>query len=266
MHLDTPTSGPPYHPCSRPEQGTLVNDRTVSICYFADGLHAYDTSRALVAVDVIRATTTAVTAIAVGRECHLAPTLQAAFDAASRLPNALLVGELGGAMPLGFDFTNSPGRLPARSDVKRPLVLLSSSGTPLMCAIRHSHPAYLACLRNYSATIAHLANNHDAVTLIGAGTHGDFREEDQMCCAWIADGLMQSGFAPENDITRRLAERWRGAPRDAFLMSPSVAYLRRSGQLRDLDFILNHFDDVSTPFKVRANGHTTLAVATGRER
>src|SRR5262245_66168061 len=129
MHLDTPTSGPPYHPCSRPEQGTLVNDRTVSICCFADGQHAYDTSRALVAVDVIRATTTAVTAISMGRECHLAPTLHAAFDKASRLSNALLAGELGGDMPPGFDITNSPAELALRSDVSRPLVLLSSTGT-----------------------------------------------------------------------------------------------------------------------------------------
>ena len=84
-----------------------------------------------------------------------------------------------------------------------------------------------------------------------------------MCCAWIAEGLMQSGFAPEDDMTLRLVERWRGASRDAFLMSRSVAYLQRSGQLRDLDFILSHFDDVDTPGKVSANEDTTLAVATG---
>ena len=239
--------------------------KTVSIRCFTDGASECAADRALVAVDVIRATTTAVTAIWMGRECHVVPTLKAAFDTASRLPNALLTGELDGEMPPGFELTNSPAQLAIRSDVSRPLVLLSSSGTRLMCGISHRDAAYLACFRNYRATIDHLANNHDAVTLIGAGTHGDFREEDQMCCAWIADGLMQSGFAPENDITRRLAERWRGAPRDAFLMSPSVAYLRRSGQLRDLDFILNHFDDVSTPGKVRANGHTTLAIATGGE-
>ena len=239
--------------------------RTVAIRCFTDGASQCAADGALVAVDVIRATTTAVTAIWMGRECHVVPTLQAAFDTASRLPNALLTGELGGEMPPGFELTNSPAQLAVRSDVSRPLVLLSSSGTRLMCGIRHSDAAYLACFRNYGATIDHLANNHDAVTLIGAGTHGDFREEDQMCCAWIADGLMQSGFAPEDDSTLRLAEQWRGAPRDAFLMSRSVAYLRRSGQLRDLDFILNHFDDVYTPSKVRAKGDTTLAVATGCE-
>jgi 2-phosphosulfolactate phosphatase len=240
-----------------------VRRETVSIRCFADGLHEYAGDRALVAVDVIRATTTAVTAISTGRECHVVPTLQAAFDTASRLPNALLAGEQGGDMPAGFDLTNSPAQLAARSDVSRPLVLLSSTGTRLMCEVRHSDSAYLACFRNYSATIDCLANNHDAVTLIGAGTRGDFREEDQMCCAWIADGLIQSGFAPEDDMTLRLVQRWRAAPHDAFLTSRSVAYLRRSGQLRDLDFILSHFDDVDTPGRISANGDTTHAVATG---
>src|SRR5262245_35228383 len=191
--------------------------KTVSICCFADGSYEYAAGRAVVAIDVIRATTTAVTAICMGWKCHVVPTLEAAFDTASRLPNALLTGEVGGEMPAGFELTNSPAQLAARSDVSRPLVLLSSTGTRLMCRIRHSESAYLACFRNYSATIDHLANNHDAVTLIGAGTRGDFREEDQMCCAWIADGLMQSGFAPEDDVTLHLAQRWRGASRDAFL-------------------------------------------------
>ena len=240
-----------------------MKGKTVSICCFADGSYEYASDRALVAVDVIRATTTAVTAISTGRECHLVPTLQAAFDAASRLPNALLTGEQGGETPAGFELTNSPSQLAVRTDTSRPLVLLSSTGTRLMCAIGHSNSAYLACFRNYSATIDHLAGHHETVTLIGAGTRGDFREEDQMCCAWIADGLMQSGFTPEDDVTLRLAKRWRGAPHDAFHMSKSVAYLRRSGQLRDLDFIQSHFDDVQTPGKVSANGDTTLAVATG---
>jgi 2-phosphosulfolactate phosphatase len=239
-----------------------VKRKTVSICCFADGSYAYAAGRALVAVDVIRATTTAVTAIRMGWECHLVPTLQAAFDTASRLPNALLTGEVAGEMPAGFELTNSPAQLATRSDVSRPLVLLSSTGTRLMCGIRHSDSAYLACFRNYSATTDHLANNHEAVTLIGAGTQGNFREEDQMCCAWIADGLIQSGFVPEDDTTLRLVQRWRGAPRNAFLMSQSVAYLQRSGQMRDLDFILSHFDDVDTPGKVSANGETALAVAT----
>jgi hypothetical protein len=83
-----------------------------------------------------------------------------------------------------------------------------------------------------------------------------------MCCAWIAAGLIESGFAPEDGVTLHLAERWRAAPHDAFLKSQSVAYLQKTGQLRDLDFILSHFDDVATPSKVSANEGTTRALAT----
>ena len=62
-------------------------------------------------------------------------------------------------------------------------------------------------------------------------------------------------------MTLNLVDRWRASSRDAFLTSRSVAYLQRSGQLHDLDFILDHFDDVDTPGKVMANEVTALAVA-----
>jgi 2-phosphosulfolactate phosphatase len=239
----------------------FVKLKKVSIRFFADELSNYMGADALVAVDVIRATTTAVTAISMGRDCHVVPHLQAAFDVASRLPNALLAGELGGDMPVGFELTNSPAQLAIRAVVWRPLVLLSSAGTRLMYQIRNSDSAYIACFRNYSATIDCLAKNHDQVTVIGAGTRGEFREEDQMCCAWIADGLIESGFAPGDETTLQLVERWHGAPREAFLMSSSVDYLRRSSQLDDLHFILSHFDDVDIAGKVTPDGIAALAVA-----
>lgn len=237
-----------------------MKNKTVSICCFTDGFQEFADTSALVAIDVIRATTTAITAVAMGRECHVAPTLEEAVETASRLPNALLAGELGGDLPAGFEITNSPAHLATLSDITRPLVLLSSTGTRLMHEIRDSDSAYIACFRNYSATIECLADNHDSVVLIGAGTRGEFREEDQMCCAWIADGLVDSGFVPDDVRTLCLVEQWRGASRDAFLMSRSVDYLRRSGQLRDLDFILSHFDDVDFACKVSANQVTSLAI------
>ena len=224
-------------------------------------MQVYAVDAALVAVDVIRATTTAVTAVSMGRKCHLAPTLHAALETATRIPKALLAGELGGDMPDGFDLTNSPAQLARRPDISRPLVLLSSTGTRLMYEIRHRKSAYVACFRNYSATITHLAQNHNNVVLIGAGTRGEFREEDQMCCAWIANGLMAAGFIPEDAETQMFVDRWRHAPRNGFLMSRSVDYLRRSDQLRDLDFILEHFDDVFTACGLSEDIETSLAVA-----
>jgi 2-phosphosulfolactate phosphatase len=238
-----------------------MKTKSVSICCFTAGMQLYAVDAAFVAVDVIRATTTAITAVSLGRKCHLAPTLPAALETATRLPKALLAGELGGDMPVGFDLTNSPAQLAIRPDISRPLVLLSSTGTRLIYELRDRKSVYLACFRNYSATIAHLAQNHNAVVLIGAGTRGEFREEDQMCCAWIAAGLIESGFVAQDEMTSQLVERWRGAPQNAFLMSQSVEYLRRSSQLRDLDFILSHFDDIDLACKVSANTVSCLAEA-----
>jgi 2-phosphosulfolactate phosphatase len=238
-----------------------MKNKTVSICCFTTGMQLYTADAAIVAIDVIRATTTAITAVSTGRKCHLAPTVHAALEIASRLPRALLAGELGGDMPAGFDLTNSPAELAIHPDISRPLVLLSSTGTRLMYEIRHRTSAYLACFRNYSATIAHLTQNHNAVVLIGAGTRGEFREEDQMCCAWIADGLIKSGFVAQDETTSRLIERWRGAPPDGFLVSRSVDYLRRSHQLHDLHFILSHFDDIGQACRLSANMISCLAEA-----
>ena len=52
-------------------------------------------------------------------------------------------------------------------------------------------------LRNRRAVAAHLAAAHARVTLLGAATGGEFREEDQLCCAWIAEAMVASGFVVE---------------------------------------------------------------------
>ena len=63
----------------------------------------YQEGWAVVAVDVIRATTTAITAVAAGRQCYTAPTVEAALAVAQKLENPLLAGEFAGEKPAGFE-------------------------------------------------------------------------------------------------------------------------------------------------------------------
>jgi 2-phosphosulfolactate phosphatase len=66
----------------------MMMSRTVAIrCYF-DGLHSIPESNAVVAIDVIRATTTAVTAVAMGRRCYPVATVEAAKELAESVPDA----------------------------------------------------------------------------------------------------------------------------------------------------------------------------------
>ena len=217
---------------------------TVVVDSFPERAPAYVDGYAIVAVDVIRATTTAVTAVAAGRRCFPVPSLDAARLLHESLGDALLVGELGGRMPAGFALNNSPAAVAARGDVSRPVILLSSSGTRLIHAARGCEATYVACLRNAAATARYLVGRHARVAVLGAGSGSDFRKEDQLCCAWIAADLLDMGYEPGSRRTAAIVERWRGAPAGAGADGKSADYLRRSGQLQDLAFVLAHVNDL----------------------
>lgn len=227
--------------------------KTVVIDCFPESVVRYRNGYAVVAVDVVRATTTAISAVAAGRQCFLVPTIDAARQLAAKLGNALLVGEQRGVMPPGFDLNNSPVELLARTDIERPVILLSSSGTRLCHEASTCHAAFLACLRNHTSLANHLAENFPTVAVIGAGSRGEFRTEDQICCALIAERLVQLGHVPENSETDALIERWSNVPMNAWVEGKSAAYLRDSGQVRDLEFILDNTDDISAVFAMHGN-------------
>jgi len=227
---------------------------TVVIDCFPSSVARYVDDHAIVAVDVIRATTMAVTAAAAGRRCVVAADLEDAFTTRDRIGNAVLAGEIGGDMPQGFDMNNSPAELARRGDVDRPLVMLSTLGTQVMLeAGRSAHGAYVACFRNFGAVARHLIDYRGQVAFIGAGSRGEFREEDQMCCAWLAEILVKAGYRPSNAQTTEIIERWSGVPAIACETSNSVAYLRRSGQLDDFDFVIEHVDDLDIVCSIDGN-------------
>lgn len=228
-------------------------NRTVVIDCFPSSVQHYREGYVIVAVDVIRATTSMVTASAMGRQCFVAPTLVAVWQLAAKLKNPLLVGELRGKMPDGFHMNNSPAELAQRTDISRPMIMLSSTGSQLVYEAGKCNIAYLACLRNNASLSSYLAGRYPRIAVIGAGSLGEFREEDQMCCAWIARDLMKAGYAPQDGRTVELVKRWSDAAPDAFVDGKSVGYLRTSGQLKDLEFILAHINDVNEVFVVRDN-------------
>jgi len=229
---------------------------TVAIRSYPHGLERRTEAHAVIAVDVIRATTTAVTARALGHRCYPVTSVEAAMRVAARTPNALLLGELRGVMPEGFHLNNSPAALAARQD-QRPIVLLSTNGTTLIDSLRDARVAFVACFRNMSATVREIVRLGLSATLIGAISRGEFRDEDQICCAWMAGRFLEEGYRPEDAETAEVVRKWRDAgPRD-LLGSRSVEYLRRSDQLPDLDFILAHVDDLD--FSCRIVGDQILS-------
>lgn len=219
---------------------------TVIIDSFPECAERYRDEYAIVVIDVIRATTTATTAISQGGRVFPARTTDEAFRIASTLEDPIMVGELGGNMPYGFDMTNSPAQIIERRDLHRPMVLVSSSGTQLLMNAVGAEAVYIACFRNFSAVARYLDGRHRRIAVLGAGTRNEFRREDQMGCAWVAEQLMACGYFPETGNTSRYIAQWSGKDPEEVRAGRSAAYLRRSGQEEDLEFVLRHIDDVDT--------------------
>lgn len=233
----------------------------VVVDFLPEAAQRYGRGWALVAVDVIRATTTAVTAAWRGFRVYPAADLADARALATMLEDPLLVGELGGTVPAGFHEVNSPAVMEELAEKDRPVVLLSTNGTRLLQPDPRRATTYAACLRNASAQADWLIGRHRRVALVGAGSRGQFREEDQYGCARLAVPLLEAGFVP-GGMTLDVVQRWQGRPPTAFADGASADYLRRTGQLADLDFVLAHDDDI--PAVVALSGRRLSCVAADR--
>jgi len=209
-----------------------------------------DGETAIVVVDVIRATTTAITAVAAGHGVFPVCSTSAALRTAAALVEPILAGEIDGIQLLGFDLHNSPSQMLTLASSSRPIVLLSSSGTRLMLeASRHSR-TYVCCLRNVTAQADCLAALYCNVLIVGVDRHGEFRDEDRLCAARIAMRLLEHGYRALDSTTMDLIARFGAAADHLIARGRSACYLRETGQDEDLVFILDHIDDLDIVLRV----------------
>jgi phosphosulfolactate phosphohydrolase-like enzyme len=241
-----------------------VSSRTFVIDSIPESAGKYRQTHAIVAIDVFRATTVIVTALAGGHPIYPVATVSEALASAARLSDALLVGEQAGVKPAGFALNNSPAAVARLTDL-RPIVLLTSAGTQLLAQARGASSIYVACLRNISATAKQLVLSHPKVALIGAGTRGLPRAEDQLACVRIAQLLLASGYEAENSSTEVEVETWRDVGVQELRTGPSADYLRDTNQTDDLDFVVTHVDDVDSS-AVFNGQQVSLLLRTGETR
>jgi 2-phosphosulfolactate phosphatase len=233
----------------------------VTIGCFHEHLPPVAREATVVAIDVIRATTTAITAVAAGHRLYPAGSMEAAVRLAADLDRPILAGELGGVQPYGFDMQNSPCEMEDIQDTSQPIILLSTSGTRLMMEAADRGVCYAACLRNASAQARHLAQAGADAVILGADSRGEFRDEDRLCAARIARVLVEAGYSVADRFTAEVLERWGAALDDAFLQGRSAKYLRDTAQEHDLEFVLEHIDDLSSVYAVTSGEVRELASA-----
>ncbi|MGI8926765.1 MAG: 2-phosphosulfolactate phosphatase [Tepidiformaceae bacterium] len=127
-----------------------------------------------VIIDVLRATTTIATLFAGGlEELAVTGTIEGARELA-RVDDRLLLGEVGGVRPEGFDNGNSPVEA-ACADVRgRKAALFTTNGTAALCALAGRGDVYAGAIANASAVAGRLARYRRSV-FVCAGTEGGAR-------------------------------------------------------------------------------------------
>jgi 2-phosphosulfolactate phosphatase len=158
-----------------------------------------------VVVDVLRATTTIIHALAAGciavRPCaEVEEARQLAGE--MRAGRVLLGGERGG-MPLpGFDVGNSPHEYTARLCHASTLVLTTSNGTRALLHAAGAERIILAGFVNYSAVCEQLHGDPRPIHILCAGTDGDVALEDTLLAGALVDYLCEAIEVRLNDSAR----------------------------------------------------------------
>jgi 2-phosphosulfolactate phosphatase len=158
-----------------------------------------------VVIDVLRATTTVIHALAAGctdvrpcAEVEEARTLAGSM----RAGRVLLGGERGGRPLDGFDLGNSPREYTARACRGTTLVLTTTNGTRAMLRAAEADRVLVAGFVNYSAVCEQLRQDERPVHIVCAGTEGAVTLEDTLLAGALVDYLAEAGEVCLNDSAR----------------------------------------------------------------
>ncbi len=146
----------------------------------------------VVVIDVVRASTTIVTALANGARAVVpVATPEEAAARARAWPDgaALLGGERGGAPPPGFQCGNSPAEYTRARVAGRTLLFTTTNGTRALLAVEGATRVAVGAFVNASAIVGWLARQASDVVLVCAGETGRFCLEDATCAGLLAGGL-----------------------------------------------------------------------------
>lgn len=176
---------------------------TLETCAEAEGT--------VVAIDVLRAFTTAAFAFAAGADrILLVAGVNEAFALRDRHPAALLMGEVDGLPVPGFDFGNSPAELRGEDLSGMTLIQRTTAGTQAVVRARRAKLLLAAGLTNVGATVRYLQTQaRGAVVLVatGGGALGG-GEEDVACGDVIAAALKAEPLDLTAQLNRVRNSRW----------------------------------------------------------
>ena len=205
--------------------------------------------RVVVVFDVLRATTSMAAALAAGvKEIRIFDDLASASRAAAAHGDAstrLLCGEENCLPPAGFDLGNSPGAFSRTLHAGRTAYMSTTNGTRAIVAAREAPVVLTGALVNAAAAARAIVSGWPGmnVTLLCAGTGGEFAKEDFIGVGAVIDALERVSRVTlrrsEALVALRLFQSVRGDLRSALADTPGGRNVIAAGLAPDIEFAAN---------------------------
>ncbi len=213
----------------------------IDICFSPDLIPLYDLQgRVAVIVDVLRASSTIVTALVAGIT-HVFPVASLDECAALGAAGCLTAAERDGRPAAGFDMGNSPfGFLdPARPVRGRALAISTTNGTQALRRSLAAEALVIGSFLNLRAVTNFAVQQQRDVLVVCAGWKGQFCLEDSLFGGALAARLALQGFDVQNsDAALAALHLWQRAEADL------PGYLLQSAAVRRLNALEAHDDFV----------------------
>jgi 2-phosphosulfolactate phosphatase len=170
-------------------------------CHTANGV--------VIVIDVLRAFSTAAYAFSRGaKEILLVSTVEEALSLRPQIPNSLVMGEVGGLRPDGFDLGNSPTYISQEDFSGITLIQRTSAGTQGVVRSQSADSVIAASFVVAEATVKYISLlKAGEVTFVVTGKRADGGDED-LACAEYLEALLR-GEQPDKQpfIQRVLSSR-----------------------------------------------------------
>ncbi len=202
--------------------------------------------RAVAVIDVLRATSTIVEAMANGARA-IVPVAE--IEDALRLAkthggeNVLLCGERRSRKIEGFDLGNSPLEFTSEAVADKLVVMTTTNGTRALIAGETADRCLVASYLNESAVAEALAAAEKPVTLLCAGRRGRFSLDDALCAGSILRNLRTrlAGGVRLNDAAlavQALERRYRARLENVIRRTAAARQIVAAGLAADIDYCL----------------------------
>ncbi len=214
----------PYASAIRPD---LVNDKAV------------------VVIDVLRASSVMVTALAHGAKAFIpVVTIREALEKAKELEAAgeqvLLCGERDTKIVSGFHLGNSPLDYTRNHVENKILILTTSNGTQALNRLREAESVHIGAFLNMKALVRQFLSK-DHVVLVCSGTNNNFSMDDAMCAALFIDEIKKQKPVKLSDMALTLLKAYQKDRGNLSLLLKDCYHLnllKNNGFEKDVDYCL----------------------------